>query len=170
MLLWHLYINSGKSAGLSLAFPENYTTDFSQTSPFSSLYCSLGLYVHKPNVLLRLFSYNMRILVKIRLFWLCFGLFWYIFLPSSPEATTESSPPSVGHIVAHIVVGRFLYAIWTISTVGHGICLFSREISSTDYLHFHCFKPQQTYRRTMCFLTHAHRAMNVYVGRCYVPL
>ena len=41
----HLYVNSGTSAGLSLVFPENYATDFSQLSPFSSLYHSLALYL-----------------------------------------------------------------------------------------------------------------------------
>ena len=88
---------------------------------------ALSLCIYKPNVLPLLFSYKLRILVKIRLFWLFWGAFWIHFLPPSPDTTTESSPPRSA--TSCITYQRRSLSVCnrTISTFGHGICLLSER-------------------------------------------
>ena len=110
--------------------------DFSQTS-HSLLSTTLLGCIYKPNVLLHLFSYKMRIVSKCTWFGPNSQSFLVHFLTHDfrnnyAKFTTESWP----HRTKHIVVLSYLYPINNIDCWPWYLPFFLGVISNTDQCHF----------------------------------
>ena len=122
----NVYINSGTSAGVSLVFPENYPTDFSQT--FAILFTlPLSRFVSISQTCCRFSLATKCEWPKFACFGSFWGLFRYIFFLSLQKQLRKAHHWGSATSCITYQLRSLSVCNRTITTVGHSICPFSKR-------------------------------------------